>query len=42
MIKAYSRTPRPYGSVLASEIFGTGLLASASQLRLDRAEERER
>lgn len=28
MIRALSKTPRPYGTVLASEIFSTGLILS--------------
>ncbi|ORY69282.1 hypothetical protein BCR35DRAFT_319080 [Leucosporidium creatinivorum] len=33
MIRALARTPRPYGTVLASEIFATGLILSDTDFR---------
>ncbi|SCV68329.1 BQ2448_450 [Microbotryum intermedium] len=33
MIKALSKTPRPYGTILASEIFQTGLILSDTDFR---------
>jgi len=33
MIEAYSKVPRPFGSVIASEVFHTGLIASDTDFR---------
>ncbi|PLW33163.1 hypothetical protein PCANC_11091 [Puccinia coronata f. sp. avenae] len=33
MIEAYSKVPRPFGSVIASEVFRTGLIASDTDFR---------
>lgn len=33
MIEAYSHTPRPYGTVLANEIFSSGIILSDTDFR---------
>lgn len=33
MIRAYSKVPHPYGSILATEIFGTGVIVSDTDFR---------
>lgn len=33
MVEAYASVPRPYGTVLASEIFQTGLILSDTDFR---------